>query len=64
MKKYFFAVYDDKDRIISTFENYNELLDYFVGKKYDTLRHAIYRDERIRYKENWYKIYKVVKDEL
>ena len=64
MKKYFFAVYDNKDRIISTFENYNELLDYFVGKKYDTLRNAICRDERIRYKENWYKIYKVVKDEL
>lgn len=62
MKKYFFAVYDDKDRIISTFENYNELLDYFDGKKYDTLRHAICRDERIRYKKNWYKIYKVVKN--
>lgn len=61
MKKYFFAVYDSNDRIVSTFENYNELLDYFDGKKYDTLRNAICRDERIRYKKNWYKIYKIYK---
>ena len=61
MKKYFFAVYVSKDRIVSTFENYNELLDYFDVKKYDTLRHAICRDERIRYKEKWFKIYKIYK---
>ena len=61
MKKYFFAVYDSNDRIVSTFENYNELLDYFDGKKYNNLRNAIYLDKRIRYKENWYKIYKIYK---
>lgn len=62
MKNYFYAIYDLNDRIIAICDNHKEIADYLERKNLQTtinqINVAIRENTKIRYKNQWYKIYK------
>ena len=62
MKNYFYAIYDLSDKIIGIFDSQNEIANYLEKTNSKTtitqISVAIKRKSKIRYKNQWYRIYK------
>ena len=62
MKNYFYAIYDLSDKIIGIFDSQNEIANYLEKTNSKTtitqISVAINRKSKIRYKNQWYRIYK------
>lgn len=57
-KKFLLAVYDDKDMIVTVFDTYYEVADFF-NKTYNCVVAAVTRGKAIAFNNRRYMVYKI-----